>query len=178
MENGYSFVWKAWSQHPYLVRPDGAILALDVHHFVPFLSEATAPLHGEDARAYKAAPAPPAFRGSGDAKEEPRYDFDVDLTSFVATVSCSSAGHPRAPGAPADHADDESERAEPGANEARLRREAKSYRHLLTHQPYNPFCEGCKLCKLQKKHARRRDASKAEPRPDRFGLMTTGDTFI
>ena len=38
MEDGYSFVWKAKSNQPHFLKPDGTHIYLIVEHYVPYLT--------------------------------------------------------------------------------------------------------------------------------------------
>ena len=87
------------------------------------------------------------------------------MCSGGSTGAASSASH-RAGGE--EHEDEplrdallleqieDEELPEGASREARLRMEALSVRHQLTHLPKNPFCPACQIGKLSKPHRRRR----------------------
>ena len=62
------------------------------------------------------------------------------------------------------------------SKEARLREEAESVRHLLTHLPKNPYCPACQCGKLVKVHHRRRIPQ--EDAAASFGDKCTADTLF
>ena len=60
--------------------------------------------------------------------------------------------------------------------EAKLRLEAKSPAHLLTHLPMNNYCDICQAGKLRQKPARRRRKdAELEGRPDEWGHTLLAD---
>ena len=62
------------------------------------------------------------------------------------------------------------------SKESRLREEAESVRHLLTHLPKNPYCPACQCGKLVKVHHRRRTPQ--EDAAATFGDKSTADTLF
>ena len=58
----------------------------------------------------------------------------------------------------------------------RLKNEAFSLKHLLTHLPKNPFCKTCQRAKPQRKQHRRRTKTLG-PVPQNFGDQGTADHF-
>ena len=58
----------------------------------------------------------------------------------------------------------------------RLKKEAVSTRHLLTHLPKNPFCDACRRAKAKRPQRRQKGNRPAElPPPDHFGEQCTAD---
>ena len=62
-----------------------------------------------------------------------------------------------------------------GSKEARLRTEARSIQHLLTHLPKNPYCPSCQVGKMVKQHSRKRVPEEDEVIG--FGVKCTADTL-
>ena len=62
-----------------------------------------------------------------------------------------------------------------GSREDRLKEEAVSVRHLLTHLPKNPYCPACQAGKLVKVHHRRKVPEEEVDLP--FGEKCTADTL-
>ena len=59
---------------------------------------------------------------------------------------------------------------------SRLKAEAVSTKHVLTHLPKNPYCESCRLAKAKRTH-RRDKKNRADPSvpPEHFGAQCTAD---
>ena len=60
----------------------------------------------------------------------------------------------------------------------RLRREATSTLHLMTHIPKNPFCDACCRAKMVQRHGRRRHVPDKPENPVHFGELSTADHFM
>ena len=82
--------------------------------------------------------------------------------------------------------DDEVEEAAP-SREDKLREEAKSLRHQMTHIPKNPYCSACVRAKVVQKQARRkrrnenrkaRRGEEEDPPPTKFGDLITADGVV
>ena len=66
----------------------------------------------------------------------------------------------------------------PERKEEKLKKEALTTRHLLTHFPKNKFCEACQRAKVQAKPARshkKREPSDEHPAAEAFGDEITAD---
>ena len=71
------------------------------------------------------------------------------------------------------------EAAEVQSKEAKLRREAGSLDHLMTHLPKNPFCPSCKGAKMQAAPRRRGATSREdEDAPAELVDVVTADHLI
>jgi hypothetical protein len=68
--------------------------------------------------------------------------------------------------------------APPESQETRLRREAKTVLHLMTHLPMNEFCDFCREGKLRKKPARRRRNPTMIEQPDTWGHTLLADHLM
>ena len=66
----------------------------------------------------------------------------------------------------------------PDSQEVRLRREAKTTLHLMTHLPMNPFCDICREGKLKQKPARRRRDPEIVEKPEEWGHTLLGDHLM
>ena len=62
----------------------------------------------------------------------------------------------------------------------RLKAEAESLEHQMTHEPMNPFCAECYRAKMQKSQARKKSARGAAlgPPPENFGDQVTADSLF
>ena len=62
----------------------------------------------------------------------------------------------------------------------RLKEEAESLEHQMTHEPINPYCLGCMRAKMTLSPSRKASARGASigPRPDRFGDQVTADHML
>ena len=62
----------------------------------------------------------------------------------------------------------------------KLKEDAKSLSHMLTHVPKNPYCTTCQRAKMQAKSAPNRKGlhSDGSARPKGFGVEATADHFI
>ncbi len=65
-----------------------------------------------------------------------------------------------------------------GARAAKLKLEAKSLAHLLTHFPKSPFCRACQIAKMYRKQARRIPIFAHTKQPKKFGELITGDNIV
>ena len=128
------------------------------------------------------------------------------LPDRISIGGGSSSSSGAAPSAPADrpevvqHGEQISEEAKPKSDDGdqelqrlptkgeKLKAEAISLSHLLTHTPKNPYCETCQRAKMQAKAAPNRKAKNKtknsspdegeEIPPKKFGDAITGDHFI
>ena len=155
MENGYTFIWKPYS-NPRLVDSKGREIPLLVDNFCPYLrngsatSMAAKPLRGPqtvDTNRRKAA-APSGGKPLPD---------DVD-----------SADAPPPP--PEMEAGVERKHRDPRA-------EAKSAEHMMCHFPKNPHCPTCQRAKMMQKPARKTNKT-IDSKPQEFGQLVTADTII
>ena len=61
----------------------------------------------------------------------------------------------------------------------RMKLEAKSLRHQMTHLRKNQFCKHCRLAKMKAPHRRaRKNRADPSPLPTKFGEAITCDTII
>ena len=63
---------------------------------------------------------------------------------------------------------DSDREADPQTPEERLRAEAKSVQHLMTHRPKNPYCPVCQRAKMMAPHARKLGGS-STIKSDKYG---------
>ena len=134
-----------------LVRPDGRVVQLTLERYVPTLKSAVAVENVKDE--YICPPCVADVR-----QEEPR------TSSWCA---------------PALGVDEEEDGVadDTVSREDRLRAEATSVRHLMTHHPRNPYCGACAEAKIRAQPARRHDPEIKE-RPDRVGDLVYADHLI
>ena len=134
-----------------LVRPDGRIAQMTMERHVPTLKSAVAKETIESTSVCH--PCEP------DVKQE-----EAETSSWCA---------------PALGIDAEADVAEGDvmSREERLRAEAVSVRHLMTHLPRNPYCGACAEAKIRAHPARRHDPELKE-RPGRVGDLVYADHLI
>jgi hypothetical protein len=151
MHEGYSFVWLA-GRKPYLLRPDGLAVPLDVINDIPYLvpgASSCQPVPADDVHSVP-APAPPLpppvdlparkpkrLRRRNSASSALWFDQEPTVSGSCATGPEAETDEPL-PEPVAPLAAD----GDPAAEQVR-RREATSLAHLLTHSPKNPFCSIC-----------------------------------
>ena len=63
------------------------------------------------------------------------------------------------------------------SRECRLRKEARSLLHQMSHLPKNPFCKVCQETQVKAAQARRRDRT-VKDAPRRFGDLLLGDHLV
>ena len=61
--------------------------------------------------------------------------------------------------------------------EERLRAEAKSHRHMATHEPKNPFCEICTRARAQRR-SKIKGSLRMGEKPKKFGDQITADHLV
>ena len=63
--------------------------------------------------------------------------------------------------------------------QAKLKLEAQSTQHLLTHRPKNPYCQSCQRAKLQRKaHAKKKTPVEERHEAKAFGDLITGGHIV
>ena len=180
LELGYSFYWQA-NQMPILVCPDGDVIHLEVNDYVPYMrSKASScdkrpqALFCQERMSFS-APAHvlpvPVAGVSGTSRAAPPSTGDVQPHQGEGAGAASSgdplpAAHPVTPPPVVS----EGEMAlEPG--QKRVKEEATSLKHLMTHFPKNPYCKACQRAKMRRKRA---VSQKVDPVPTRFGSGNGG----
>ena len=163
-EHGFQFHWRAG--RAWFVSPSGARHACKIKNYVPhFLASPSSLTTSAVASASPGSSLKLAVPGLAIANEAHQVDEDGD------------AGRG---GQPSDAAED----AQPegvveawsATREAKLRLEAKSPAHLLTHLPMNSYCDICQAGKLRQKPARRRrNDAELQGRPDEWGHTLLAD---
>ena len=168
MARGYSFEWPA-GQNPILTAPNGRKETLEVRNNVPMLSmpvleegeeddnneEATQTIHAQD----QAVDVPEGPLGIGDI---------VSDSHNHARAKQKAKNYP-------ETADDETGLTDLTTDE-RLRQEATSARHMLSHIPKNKFCDIC-AAKERRRRAPRR-AAQPEEAYQSFGQVVTADHLV
>ena len=189
--NGFSFKWPK-SRCPKLFTPDGFPIPLEIDEFVPHVHH-----RGAD-HAYCGAVATAmdtelseSLAEADDCSEDVhRFSSTVDVKMHPSSTSSSSSSKDLVPMSTKGEADvsleaeaDDELRCRPcdgtstPERETRLRKEAVSLKHLLTHLPKNPYCQACLRAKLNKAPARRVRGEGAE-RPASFSAAVTSDHLI
>ncbi len=153
-DHGFQFQWKqgcAW-----FTSPNGTKLECHVKNYVPMLT----------------TPSPCQPRnGESDVNEDGAHCV-TDL------IDLSDPALPADDGEGGCSTPDEEDSSEPTADaEARLRSEAGSREHLLTHLPKNNFCDICTEGKIKAKPARRRNLN-LEVEPKDWGDTLLADHFV
>ena len=137
----YEFHWRpgeAW-----FTSPDGRKLSCRVHNYVPLIEGSAVPMLGDSIA---------AERGSSANVAEVSVKFSCD--DDAEGVKAVPADEVRDAGDQGGDPDVVCEEVKP--TDARLKREAASLQHLLTHYPKNPYCKWCSEGKAFQKPARRR----------------------
>ena len=147
MEEGYEFHWEA-HKAPYLVTPDGGCILLTVNRNIPFLDNSDA--------AFSLCPSLAIERGS----TKPTTETISMVGANIESPEQESVDEPDGtiglmPGEN-DNAEKEEDKPK-GASKctSKLKEEATSLVHKLTHLPKNLFCEACKRGKMKEKYSRR-----------------------
>ncbi len=171
---GYSFKWSSRSRGAYLVSPKGRKIPLVIDGNIPYLEmesiefaapgpRETLPTHiiqgfsvgAPGALAPEMTKQDDQDSTSSAEDKETVHGFAADIPDD-APLSIAPA-HPGCPGPDPQETDESDVEGEPRvANEQKLRLEATSLQHLLTHMPKNPFCRTCVLTKAQRRPARRK----------------------
>ena len=113
------------NHQPYLINSKGVKIPLEVEGDIPYLID--------DSRPSYACPVP-----AESAEEAPsEHDKQEEIPSSGAAEGESG----------------ESEK--PESKNEKLKRDAVSLSHMMTHMPQNPFCETCRAAKLRKAQARK-----------------------
>ena len=164
-QHGFQFHWR--SGRAWFVSPSGTRHASEIKNFVPHILASPSSL--TTSALGSASPGSSlklAVPGIAIASEAHQVDEDRDA---------GRGGQP--PDAAEDAQPEEIEVEEPAATrEAKLRLEAKSAAHLLTHLPMNSYCDICQSGKLRQKPARRRrNGAELQGRPDEWGHALLAD---
>ena len=142
MREGFSFVWPA-REEPYLVRPDGQTIRLQVVDDIPYLSPATLHCRPTPTKAQVDMPYPEscAFPGSVPREEDKGPEAAPEVQEAARAPERAESADEEVPG-----------------DEDRKRREAKTLEHCLTHRPRNRFCDICVRTRSHQVRHLRQDA--------------------
>ena len=190
MSDGFDFIWRH-GRNPLFITPWGQKVPMRVRNFVPHLVEEGCDFGLPSVAKSQEGLVPPAtFRGSPedstprqDGKDKAKSSKSDKLTSAEdkRTPSARSQTEPRAVRSqePAITDDEDVTSDERGYRD--LKAEAKSRKHLMTHEPKNPHCAACQQAKMQAKPTP--DRSKrpgGDPNPEAkvFGNCITADHSI
>ena len=146
MGEGYSFIWRA-SEAPYLETPTGACISLRLERNIPYLDTRDDPT--VDVEMDNAA-APVAMAEEHKSEQVPKSedDSDDDEDQDPELVG-EEVGDPAV-----KEEVEEEKKVEPKVT-SRLREEATSIGHKLTHLPKNPFCEACQRGRMRERYSKR-----------------------
>jgi hypothetical protein len=145
MEEGYSFIWKA-NETPYLETPSGACISLRVERNIPYLDARDDP---SQLCQFSDAAVPVAVADEADendVKEE--EDMLSDEDGNPVEHFGEDAGDPSVK-------EEKEEMKLESKVTSKLREEATSHSHKLTHLPKNPFCDACQRGKMKEKYSHR-----------------------
>ena len=146
MEEGYSFIWRA-NEAPYLETPNGACISLRLERNIPYLD--TRDDQTLDAETDDAA-VPVAMAEEFEEEQIPNSEHDSDDDEECKTEPIGEeVGDPTV-----KEEADEDKKVEPKVT-SRLREEATSIGHKLTHLPKNPFCDACQRGKMRERYSKR-----------------------
>ena len=190
MSDGFDFIWRH-GRNPLFITPWGQKVPMRVRNFVPHLVEEGCDFGLPSVAKSQEGLVPPTatFRGSPedstprqDGKDKARSSKIDKLTSAEdENPSARSQTEPRAVRSqePAVTEDEDATGDERGYRD--LKAEAKSLKHLMTHEPKNPHCAACQQAKMQAKPTP--DRSKrpgGDPNPEAkvFGDCITADHSI
>ena len=152
VHEGYSFVWPA-GELPYLVRPDGLLVSLQVDHDTPYLEPSTLLCRPAPPASHVTTPSPqldaaPSVRTDGPAptvRSGPRATAAAAPTPAVRTPPERAGPAPPPEPVPAVEV--------PGSAEDRvpaLRRDASALEHMPTHRPKTLFARSALVHVLDK----------------------------
>ena len=169
IDNGMTFHWDTRGAH--LMDNQGHRIECVIRGYVPMLrDEGSSGRNEQSAMRTSAMPGVDASGHEGDLPSEPEPGVaDPEIMD-------EASGH--VPGEPAEVPDHPE--AEPGREslEQRLREEAASQEHSLTHRPKNPYCPWCMRAKVHKCQARRRDPDTNHMEVKGFGELVQCDHVI
>ena len=103
-------------------------------------------------------------------------ELDVRAAKLEAYTVMSITIFERSPESEEEIPDSDRE-ADPRTPEERLRAEAKSVQHLMTHRPKNPYCPVCQRAKMMAPHARKLGGS-STIKSEKYGDHLTIDHII
>ena len=157
-EQGWGFYWPPYSA-PVFVKPCGKIIKHIVKNSCPYIID------------------------SG------MKSYAMPSVSSTSPARVADQMAERADGALHDESDKKSAEVKPVSDEdleepltriERLKLEARSLDHLLTHVPKNPYCPACQRAKMQAAPclSRANRQSDSEPPKREFGSQVTADHFI
>ena len=158
MDHGYSFVWPN-AKKPYFICPDGKRFTFEVDNYTPWLVEreggiAFPSVAGSHLAAAEQAPAVENALPGGDNPSDAVEAVEEAVIAVEPSIPKPS-------------------------KEQRLRAEAVSLDHLLTHTPKNPYCISCMRGKMQQAHTSDRSKQlNRDPEPTAFGENVTADHFF
>ena len=147
MEEQYDFHWIR-GQKPYLVTPDYKVVELEIHRNIPMLMVGDPDVVAKDARGFCTVPVAPVM-------VEEREDIFGDAVLDEHVVPEGEAHEPPDEGNVAPLPAPEPPVPPPEGERIRLKREAESREHKLTHIPKNHFCNACLRGKMKEKYSRR-----------------------
>ena len=163
-EHGFQFHWRAG--RAWFVSPSGARHACKIKNYVPhFLASPSSLTTSAVASASPGSSLKLAVPGLAIANEAHQVDEDGDAGRGGQPSDAAEDAQPEGVG-----------EAWSATREAKLRLEAKSPAHLLTHLPMNSYCDICQAGKLRQKPARRRrNDAELQGRPDEWGHTLLAD---
>jgi hypothetical protein len=102
----------------------------------------------------------------------------VDHSDELAAAQAEPVGQEVIEGLPAPEPEEDEISI---SNREKLKAEATSLNHLVSHFPKNPFCETCKIAKMTSAridHKAKKDDESGLPIPEGFGHIIVADTVI
>ena len=169
IDNGMTFHWDTHGAH--LMDNQGHRIECVIRGYVPMLrDEGSSDCNEHSAMRTSAMPGVDASGQEGDLPSE--------HAPGVADPEIMDEASGQASGEPAEVPNHQE--AEPGGEslELRLREEAASQEHSLTHRPKNPYCPWCMRAKVHKRQARRRDPDTNHMEVKGFGELVQCDHVI
>ena len=158
MKEGWTFYWPAYSP-PIFVKPDGTVIPHVVRNDCPYVIDPNM----QHVSMPASSPVPRMINKS--AREG---DADI-VENLIVPDEPAEAEQPAA----------EEDEAKLLTREQRLKLEATSLEHLMTHMPKNPYCASCQRAKMQAAAtpSRVKRPNGSEPPEAKFGNITC-DHFI
>ena len=163
VERGFGFHWEPYEIAPTFIFPDGRKVTCHVESYVPYLREP---------------------EGTTVCPAVPTSVPAIPPPEVLPPSEDPGGGHApeslEVPPPPAPLATDvEEEETLTPRGMARLKIEASSLRHQMTHLPKNKFCKHCRRAKMKRAQRRaRKNKANPSPKPTEFGQQITADTLI
>ena len=176
IDNGMKFHWDHLGA--YLIDDQGRRIECVIRGYVPMLRDEGSgdrdDLDGDPATTMPGLEAPSSSQEPQSAPPDAGPALESEIADPLQDEDADAALRE-------DHGpepDQDQEDASEESQEQRLRREANSLEHSLTHRPKNPFCTWCMRAKVQKKQARRRDPDTNHMTVKQFGDLIQCDHVI